>query len=94
MIDWTFLGLIAGMLTTLSYVPQIVKGVRTKHLDDISLAMVVVLGTGFVFWTVYGVVLNNLPLIFWDMVSLSLVLVIIYLKLKYRSSEATTPAVG
>jgi MtN3 and saliva related transmembrane protein len=85
--DYLVLGLLAGLLTTVCYVPQIIKGYRTKQLDDISLSMLVVLGFGLVFWTIYGIVLDNLPLILWDIASLALVIGIAWLKLEYRKCK-------
>jgi uncharacterized protein with PQ loop repeat len=56
-------------------------------MDDISLATLVVLGFGVTFWTVYGIVLDNFPLIFWNLASLGLIIGIIYLKIEYRNGQ-------
>jgi MtN3 and saliva related transmembrane protein len=85
--DWTFIGLIAGLLTTVCYVPQLIKGYQTKRMDDISLATLVVLGFGVAFWTVYGIVLDNFPLIFWNLASLGLIIGIAWLKLEYQKTR-------
>lgn len=48
-------GLIAGAVTSLGFIPQLIKGYRTKKLEDISYLMPIVLGIGMTLWLVYGV---------------------------------------
>ncbi|MGD0057357.1 MAG: SemiSWEET transporter [Methanomassiliicoccales archaeon] len=84
------LGMVAGMLTTVGFVPQIVKGYRTKRLEDVSLFMPILLSAGMALWLGYGLVLNDLPIIFWNAVSLAFNLVIIALKLRYKRERAST----
>lgn len=50
----TALGLLAAVLTTAANIPQVIKCWRTREADDISLAMIVTLGSGLALWTVYG----------------------------------------
>lgn len=90
--DWVMLGLVAGMLTTIGFVPQIIKGLKTKRMDDVSLFMPALLGVGMLFWTFYGIALNNVPIIFWNVISLSLNIVVISLKLKYMHNGSETTA--
>jgi len=81
---WTLLGLLAGFLTTMGFVPQIVKGFKTKKMEDVSSGMLLLLGIGMFLWMVYGILINSLPVIFWNAIALSLNVVLIVLKMKYH----------
>lgn len=81
---WTLLGLSAGLLTTVGFIPQIIKGYRTKHMGDVSLFMPILLGIGMFMWFTYGVYLNNMPIIVWNLVALTLNVTMIALILRYR----------
>jgi MtN3 and saliva related transmembrane protein len=83
--DWLALGLVAGLLTTIGFVPQLVKGYRTKRMDDVSLVMPVLLALGMGLWLSYGVMIDSWPIIFWNAVALVLNLGMIILKLKYST---------
>ena len=48
------LGLIAGTVTSIGFIPQLVKGFRTKKLDDVSYFMPAILAAGMIVWFVYG----------------------------------------
>ena len=78
------LGVLAGFLTTVGFIPQIIKGYRTKHMDDVSLLMPLVLGAGMLLWLLYGVSLENLPIVLWNAIAFSLNMVVVGLKLRYE----------
>lgn len=80
----TLLGLMAGVLTTVSFVPQVVKTWRTRSARDISGGMLALFGAGVLLWIVYGVSLRDAPIIIANVVTLALALVIVGLKLRYR----------
>jgi MtN3 and saliva related transmembrane protein len=77
------IGTIGAVLTTLCWLPQVVKVVFGKDTRSISLPTFLVLATGIVCWIVYGIALDNLPLIGANAVSLALVLIILAAKLRY-----------
>jgi MtN3 and saliva related transmembrane protein len=81
--DWMVLGLAAGLLTTIGFVPQLVKGYRTKRMDDVSLVMPMLLSAGMALWLGYGIMIDSLPIIFWNIVALGLNLIMIALKIKF-----------
>ena len=83
-----FIGLLAGFITTLGYVPQVVKGYRSGRMDDVSIFMPVVLMAGMTLWLVYGIALENIPIMFWNAVSVILNGVIIAMKLRCGGKEA------
>lgn len=57
------LGIIAGVLTSVSTIPQLVKVIREKNVEDISLLMLLVLISGLSLWVWYGFVKDELPII-------------------------------
>ena len=77
------LGLVAAGLTTFSALPQLIKSLKTKKTDDISLFMYITLSSGIVLWLVYGLLINNLPLILANSVSLVINAYVLLLKIKY-----------
>lgn len=85
---WIVLGLLAGMLTTVGFVPQIIKGYRTRRMEDISLVMPILLSMGMTLWLCYGLVLNDLPIIFWNAMALVLNLIIILMKVNFTRDGA------
>ncbi|KMQ60511.1 MtN3 and saliva related transmembrane protein [Chryseobacterium sp. BLS98] len=57
------LGIIAGILTSISMIPQLIKVVKDKNVDDISLVMLLVLISGLSLWVWYGLIKDELPII-------------------------------
>jgi MtN3 and saliva related transmembrane protein len=79
----TILGFFAGFLTTVSFLPQVVKTWKSRSASDLSLGMLSVFSFGVMCWLIYGFLLQESPMIFWNSVTLVLVLVILILKLKF-----------
>jgi MtN3 and saliva related transmembrane protein len=77
------LGLLAGALTTLAFVPQVVRIVRTRSAYDISWWLFGILATGSALWLWYGIRLGSLPIIATNVACLSLQLSIFFLKWRY-----------
>jgi MtN3 and saliva related transmembrane protein len=59
----TLLGLIAGLLTTSCWAPQLLRSYRTRSTGDISWVMIAALGSGIVLWLAYGVIIDDTSLI-------------------------------
>lgn len=78
------LGLVAGILTTLAYLPQLIKIWKTKSTKDISLTTFIVFCIGTLLWLIYGLIINSLPLIAANSVSLITTTMIVFFKLKYK----------
>jgi MtN3 and saliva related transmembrane protein len=81
--EWMAVGLVAGLLTTVGFVPQIIKGYRNKSMRDVSLTMPILLALGMLLWFFYGIWLDSLPIILWNAIALILNLMIIALILRY-----------
>lgn len=80
----TVLGLFAASLTTVAFVPQVIRAWRTRSTHDISLPMFLILAAGIVLWLVYGLLIEDLPLIAANLATLILVLMILFFKLRYK----------
>lgn len=78
------LGLLAGSLTTASFLPQLLQAWRSRSTRDISLAMYATISTGILLWLIYGIMITSLPVILANAVSLLIVLLILALKIRYR----------
>jgi MtN3 and saliva related transmembrane protein len=76
----TVLGLVAGTCTTLSFLPQVVRTLRSRHARDLSAAWLLVFGLGTVMWLAYGVLRSDVPVAVANGVTFVLVLVLIVAK--------------
>jgi MtN3 and saliva related transmembrane protein len=83
----TLLGLGAGTLTTVAFVPQVLKTWRSKSGNDISLGMFLLFSTGVLLWLIYGILIDALPVILANAVTLVLSLTVLVLKLRYQRRE-------
>ncbi|HZD92804.1 MAG TPA: SemiSWEET transporter [Candidatus Sulfotelmatobacter sp.] len=90
----TLLGFFAGTLTTLSFVPQVLRAWRTKRCHDLSWGMLISFSAGVVLWLIYGLLLWAAPIISANAVTLALLILIGVLKVRYRAREGTDIAAG
>ena len=81
----TLLGFIAGALTTISFVPQVIHAWRSKRCDDLSWAMLLTFSAGVLLWLIYGFRLRAMPIIAANAVTLALLLIIMALKFRYAA---------
>lgn len=79
--EW--LGYVAATLTTIAFVPQALKTIRSRDTSGISLAMYVVFTLGIVFWFGYGIVLGSWPMIVANTITFVLAVIILGLKLRH-----------
>ncbi|MFZ3076909.1 MAG: SemiSWEET transporter [Candidatus Aenigmatarchaeota archaeon] len=84
MIWITLIGMLAAAATTVAFLPQVVRSWRTKKTEDISLLMYLTMVTGGGLWLSYGLLINDMPLIFANIITLSLTISTLFLKLKYK----------
>jgi MtN3 and saliva related transmembrane protein len=78
-----WIGYLAGILTTLAYLPQLTKVWATRSTEDISLRMMLVLSAGLSLWIAFGILRGEIPIVIANSVSLALALAIVALKLRY-----------
>jgi len=82
---WMLIGLVAGALTTAGYIPQIIKGYRTKRLEDISYLLLFMLLIGMGLWLLYGLLNWSMPLIIANTAAVMLVFTLIIMKHRYAA---------
>ncbi|HDT15323.1 MAG TPA: hypothetical protein ENN55_03845 [Firmicutes bacterium] len=82
--DIKFIGLAAGFLTSVGFIPQIIKGFKTKRMKDVALWQYIITGAGMSLWLTYGFFLKDVPLIFANTFSLVCVTTILALRIRYR----------
>ena len=78
----SLLGVLAGTLTAFSFIPQVVKTIKTKETRDISSPMYTILIIGFLLWIVYGVMRKDFPVIIANSISFLLATTILIFKIK------------
>ncbi|MCH2395369.1 SemiSWEET family sugar transporter [Oceanibaculum sp.] len=79
-------GGIAAVLTTLSFLPQVLKAWRSRSARDVSLLMLLLFLAGVLLWLCYGLALGSLPLILANAVTAVLILAILAAKLRFRTT--------
>ncbi|PIR31721.1 MAG: hypothetical protein COV36_07255 [Alphaproteobacteria bacterium CG11_big_fil_rev_8_21_14_0_20_44_7] len=79
-------GYLAGALTTVCFIPQALKILIHKNVDGLSLLMYSLFSLGVSLWLVYGILLNNIPMILFNSITLLLSLLILFNIARYRKS--------
>lgn len=81
-------GVLAGLCSMVSFIPQIGKILKNKSAKGVSLKMFSVTVTAFVLWTIYGLLLGSWPIALSNFICLCLALVIVALRLKFGDGSA------
>ena len=76
------LGLAAGTITSITFVPQVIKIWQTKSAKDLSVSMLLLLMLGVIMWLSYGLIVRDIAIIYTN--SMVLIMSIIMLFFKYR----------
>jgi MtN3 and saliva related transmembrane protein len=79
----TLAGYCAAILTTTSFVPQLIRVWRLRSARDISLTMFLAFSLGVFLWLIYGISLHSIPMILANGVTLALSLAILILKIRF-----------
>jgi MtN3 and saliva related transmembrane protein len=82
-VNATHVGLVAGLLTSVAVVPQVVRTWRTKHAKDLSIWQPLLLVGGMLLWLIYGLMIGDTPLIAANTFSLGCYLLLIAMKIIY-----------
>jgi MtN3 and saliva related transmembrane protein len=77
------IGILATIFAVSSTVPQIIKGIKTKKMDDVSVWLIMALIMGLSLWVVYGVAKNDIVIAGGNSVGVSLNGILLLLKIKY-----------
>lgn len=77
------IGYLAAGLTTVSFLPQVIKVWRTRSTRDVSLAMFLVLCCGVSLWLAYGLMLGDMPMILANATTLALASTVLFFKVRH-----------
>ena len=80
----TIVGLIAAAFTTVALLPQLIKVWKTKSTKDISTGMFTLFCVGVFLWFVYGVYMNDIPIVLANSLAFIQALIILLFKAKYK----------
>lgn len=95
-VDWTLVGLLAGALTSTALVPQLVRGYRTRKLDDVSPWMLVAMLLGVALWLAYGLARRDTALVAANAIALVFTASLLGLWVRYgrRPRQPTVAVAG
>lgn len=79
----TALGFLAGVFTTVAFVPQLVRASRSRSTKDLSLPMFLIFTAGVLLWLLYGIAIRSAPVVAANGVTLVLAGAILALKIRY-----------
>ncbi len=84
-VQWVGIG--AGVLTAFSMFPQLIKIIKEKKAEEISITMVIVLIAGLSLWTAYGVLKEDWPLIITNSFSVLVNILLLIFRFKYSGTK-------
>jgi MtN3 and saliva related transmembrane protein len=84
---WEIWGILAGLITASGYVPQIIKGYKTKRLEDLSYLLNILMGFGLTMWLVYGIAVESIAIILTNLIGIALNLTLILMKYHYSRNK-------
>ncbi len=79
----TIIGFMAGTITTIGFFPQVIKALKTKNTTDVAIFMPIFLSIGIFLWFIYGILINDWPVIIANVISLIANVWLIILKIRY-----------
>jgi len=79
----TLLGLLAGALTTISFIPQALQALKTRNTKGISLPMYMIFVSGVLLWLIYGLLIDEPPVYIANAITFVLSLSILMMKIRY-----------
>ena len=78
-----FFGYFAAILTTLAFIPQLIKTLKTKKAEDVSLTTLIMFLTGVAAWILYGIQISSKPILIANIITFLLNFLILVFKLIY-----------
>lgn len=78
------LGYSAGAITSLTFLPQVIKTWKLKSARDISLLMFLIAALNEIMWIIYGALLDNWVIILTNIIVLTMALTMIFFKLRFK----------
>lgn len=80
----SLLGLVAGAFTTIAFLPQVIKTWKSRSAKDLSLGMFTIFTLGVAMWLAYGILINDLPVILANIITLILASTLLFFKLRWK----------
>ena len=81
--DIEFFGYFAAILTTVAFIPQLIKTLKTKKADDVSLITLIMFIIGVLSWIIYGYKISSLPILLANLITFILNLLILISKIYF-----------
>jgi len=78
------IGISAGIFTSISMLPQLIKIIREKEAENVSIVMILVLSFGLALWIVYGIMREDWPLIVTNSVSVTINMIMLFYRIRYN----------
>jgi len=78
------LGLVAGACTTIAFLPQVIKTWKSRSAKDLSLSMFSIFCLGVTLWLVYGFMVQDIPVIAANLLTLMLASTLLFFKLRFK----------
>ena len=78
------IGFTAAVFTTVAFLPQVIRAWKTRSTHDLSFGTIIIFIVGVSLWLVYGLMIQDRPVMYANTFTLALILVLFYLKLKFR----------
>ena len=82
-----FFGYFAAILTTAAFLPQLIKTLKTKKAEDVSLITLIMFICGVISWVIYGYQISSFPIITANSITFLLNFLILVSKIKYSKSD-------
>ena len=82
-----FFGYFAAILTTLAFLPQLIKTIKTKKAEDVSLITLIMFLTGVLSWIIYGYRISSNPILIANIITFILNLLILIIKITFSKSK-------
>ncbi len=83
----TYLGLFAGLLTSVASLPQVIKTWKSRHARDLSIWQPLLLSLGVALWLIYGILIGDLPLILANIIPLLCNLALTVMKIRFTNND-------
>ena len=82
-----FFGYFAAILTTLAFLPQLIKTLKTKKAEDVSLITLIMFLTGVLSWIIYGYRIESTPILLANLITFLLNLLILIFKITFSKNK-------
>ena len=83
----TLIGLLAGLLTSVAALPQVIKTWRSRHARDLSIWQPLLLSAGVALWLIYGMLIGDTPLILANITPLICNLLLTAMKVRFKGND-------